>query len=143
MLPHVQSHVPLQLQQGRLLQKQVNKLSTGNVLRMAGRLLKVTSAQHTLGHGRQLGIVHVRPMRACMQPHAQHRSQTLTSPLAQLELQDMQTAAKSFERMRPDVTVEVVRLEPRPYTFLYQQGAMHEIPQTLSLARARAVPQRC
>ena len=66
--------------------------------------------QHTQGHGRQLGTV-------------------------QLELRDLATRTKQQERRRPGELLEVVRLEGRPYQFLYREGV-------LLLAAALKVSQR-
>ena len=64
----------------------------------AGRRLQVVKQQHTQGTGRQHGTV-------------------------QLELRDLATRTKQQERRRPGDQLEVVRLEGRPYQFLYREGA--------------------
>ena len=67
------------------------------LINRAGRRLQVVKQQHTQGVGRQHGTV-------------------------QLELRDLATRAKQQERRRPGDLLEVVRLEGRPYQFLYREG---------------------
>ena len=58
----------------------------------------------------------------CMPPPAPGGLQAEFDCALQLELQDLRTGARSQERRRPYDMLEVVRLEPRPVTYLYQQS---------------------
>ena len=85
------------------------------LIRCAGRRLQVVKQQHTQGTGRQHGTV-------------------------QLELRDLATRTKQQERRRPGDQLEVVRLEGRPYQFLYREGAPSSSSSCMVIARALGQP---
>ena len=75
------------------------QVRTGQIYRSPddGRLYKVLKAEHTVGRGRQLGIV-------------------------QLDLRDVMGKNKQQERRRPSDMVEVVRLQSKQFQYLYTEG---------------------
>ena len=75
------------------------QVRAGNILEVDGKLMQVIKCSHTQGTARQLGNV-------------------------QLELRDVLTRSKHPMRLRPGDAVFAVRLEDRPFQFLYQEDAV-------------------
>ena len=76
-----------------------NQLRPGNVLEHQGRLWRVAKTQH------------VKPGKG--------------GAFMQCELRDVRDGTKLNERFRADQTVERVRLEQRPYTYLFHDEDMY------------------